>query len=325
MRINTSILGWGAFLVALGAVPLAVSQGAVTEETVRGWWTVWPLLLIAGGVSLVLRDTVLGAVAGVVAAAGFGVMVGGALTTGFGGLSGVACGDTRGTTAFPAAAGELADGRSIELELNCGELDVDVGEGSTWRLTGSSDSGRAPEIGDSDEGLRIRSDEDEPGFGFGRARDAWALTLPTSDVGLSVTVNAVSARLGLEGATLSRLDVGANASDVRVDLRDAETVEGLDLELNAGNAVLVLPEQSMEGRLSVNAGSIKLCATDGTGFRIRTGDNVTASNNFEAQGLQRSGDTWETADFSAADVQIALEAEANAASIELNPEEGCDG
>jgi hypothetical protein len=325
MRVNTSLLGWGVFLVALGAVPLAASQGVITEDAVRGWWRLWPLLLIAGGVSLILRGSALGAIAGLVAAAGFGVMVGGALTGGFGGLSAVACGDDQGTTAFPAATGVLREGGSVDLELNCGELDVQVGEGSTWRLTGSSDDGRPPEIADGADRLGIRSSSDRPSFGFGRARDVWALTLPTAAVDLSFEVNAARVTLGLDGATLDRLDVGANASDVRAELTGAQAVSGMDIEVNAGSATLVLPERSMEGRVSVNAGTIRLCAAEGTALRIRTNDNVTASNNFEARGLRRSGDAWETEAFSAADAQIVLDAEANAGSIELNPEEGCDG
>ena len=54
-------------------------------------------------------------------------------------------------------------------------------------------------------------------------------------------------------------------------------------------------------------------------------DSVAASNDFEAHGLQRSGDRWETPGFATAAVRITLEVDANAASLSLDPAGPCAG
>jgi hypothetical protein len=325
MRINSNVLGWGVFLIALGAVPLAVERGVVTPEAVRGWWTLWPILLIGGGIALVFRASPIAALAGVVVAGGAGFMLGGAVASGFAGLPVAACGDERGTSALPDASGELADGGSIELELDCGELDVAVGEGSTWRLSGSTDEGAAPGVEAGSDAVVIRPGDDRPGFGFGRARDAWRLSIPSARTSLTLRLNATQSRLDLEGASIDRLTLEANASDVRLDAAAVDELVELDLEVNAGSLAVSLPDRSLAGVISANAGSIKLCVPADVGLRVEIGDNVTASNNFAARGLRRSGDTWETPEFAGAEAQIEIEADANAASIELNPEEGCGG
>jgi hypothetical protein len=325
VRINSSLLGWGVFLIALGAVPLAIDRGIVNAETARGWWSLWPLLLIGGGVALVFRATPIGTLAGVVLAGGSGLMLGGALVSGFAGFPVAACGDERGTTAFADASGELRDGGSIELELNCGELDVAVGDGSTWRLRGSSDEGEAPAIDSGPDTVAIRPGNDRPGFGFGDARDVWQLTMPSARTSLTLAMNAAQGRLDLEGASIDRLSLNANASDVRIDAAAATELVDLDLEMNAASLALSLPSRSVRGAISANAGSVQLCVPADVGVRIAAGDNITASNNFDDRGLDRTGDTWATPDFDDAAERVELEVEANAASIELNPEEGCGG
>jgi hypothetical protein len=80
-----------------------------------------------------------------------------------------------------------------------------------------------------------------------------------------------------------------------------------------------LPSRTLSGDLTVNAGSVALCLPTGAGLRVSTGGNVAASNDFETHGLVRSGDTWETPGFASATARIDLMANANAASLSLDP------
>jgi hypothetical protein len=74
--------------------------------------------------------------------------------------------------------------------------------------------------------------------------------------------------------------------------------------------------------MSVNAGSMELCAPDGLAFAITIEDpNVTFSHNLDEGGLDRSGDTWRSGEGSAA---LELDVEGNAGSFTLNPEGGCE-
>ena len=56
MRIDQRFLGWGIFLIVLGAVPLAVRSGIVTADAAGTAVRLWPLLLVGAGIGLVLRE-----------------------------------------------------------------------------------------------------------------------------------------------------------------------------------------------------------------------------------------------------------------------------
>jgi hypothetical protein len=95
------------------------------------------------------------------------------------------------------------------------------------------------------------------------------------------------------------------------------------VQTNAGSASVTLPQVSVTGRVQVNAGSIEVCTPDSAGIRIHSGGGL-GGNNFADAGLEQSGDTWESAGYADAAVQIELDAEANLGSITLNPDDGCD-
>lgn len=108
----------------------------------------------------------------------------------------------------------------------------------------------------------------------------------------------------------------------RTDLTGS-TVRQLAVEVNAGSARVQLPSGSLGGRLEANAGSLAICLPDGVGLRVSTNESITGSNNFTERGLTKSGDTYETANYGAATNRIELEVDVNAASVTLNPEDGC--
>ena len=57
MHIRRGYLGWGVFLILVGAVPLAVRAGYLTDDQIGRLWSLWPLILIGIGVGLILRRT----------------------------------------------------------------------------------------------------------------------------------------------------------------------------------------------------------------------------------------------------------------------------
>jgi len=76
MRINQGFLGWGVFLILVGAIPLAVNAGVIPAERVDDWWSYWPLILVGIGIGIVLSRTAFNWLGGLVVAATFGLMVG---------------------------------------------------------------------------------------------------------------------------------------------------------------------------------------------------------------------------------------------------------
>jgi hypothetical protein len=279
------------------------------------------LILVGIGLGILLRRTSFAPLGGLLVAATFGAIVGGALAGGgFPTFTAGCLGGTSGT-AFPSQSGTLSGGTaSVRLDMGCGDVTVGTAAGSDWRIEGTSEGGRAPSIDRSDTSLTAEVASNGDIFG---ARSAWTVTVPTSPkVDLSVSENAGSARLGLGGMDLGRLDVTVNAGEGRIDLTGT-TPANLSATVNAGSAKIQLPSASMTGDLTVNAGSIALCAAPGTALRLQTSDNITGGYDDGAHGLVQSGNTWTSPGWDTATVKIDLTTSANAGSFALDPQEGC--
>ena len=108
-----------------------------------------------------------------------------------------------------------------------------------------------------------------------------------------------------------------------LDLRDAAAVDDLGGTVNAGSSVVWLPDLPLEGSFTVNAGSLVICAPDGLGLRLNTGDNPISSNDFDRAGLVETDDGWETPDYASAATKTELSVTANAGSLSLNPSQPC--
>jgi hypothetical protein len=323
MHLERRFLNWGIFFIVLGGIPLAVQQGWLDRDLAARAWQLWPLLIIAAGVGLLLRRTSLEFLGGLVVAATLGAMLGGMIAVGadFAGIGRV-CGGDAGRP-FTTQQGTLAGAARVELDMNCGDLTVATAPGSAWSLSGTSDNATPPDITQTVDRLVIESPDRGSFFFGGAARDAWTLSLPADPIlTFSAQLNAGEGRFGLTGAKLDRAGFDANAASLRLDLTGS-TVNFVRVNVNAGSARLVLPSASLTGRLEVNAGSIAFCVPEGVGVRISVNENITGANNFGARGLVKSGSTWQSANFGTAPYLIDLVASANAAAINLNPEEGC--
>ena len=324
MQIDRGLLRWGVFLIVLGAVPLAVRAGYLDTDTVRRAWELWPLILVGLGLGLVLQRTQLAVVGGLVVSITFGLIGGSILSVGVeGGFANCSFGDGTTGTPFAPQTGSLGTSSTVDVELNCGELDVGTGEGSAWVISGSDNDGQGPVVQSSAGRLQVRS-RNRTGIGFTRRGDQWHVTLPTDPVTeLKVAVNAASARLDLANTHVPDVTVTVNAGEIRLDLSQAAQVGQLDASANAGSLKLRLPAASLTGSISANAGSIDVCVPDGVALRLRGSDNPLSSNNFDQRGLVKNGHTWTSPGYDSATVRIDLATSANAGSITLNPEAGC--
>ena len=326
MRIDPRLLNWGLFFILLGAIPLAVRQGLLAEASLERWWSLWPLLLVAAGIGLLLRRTPFDFAGGLLTAGTLGVMAGSVLATGFNVPNFAGCGDERGTVAFPTSEGSLDPGAEVRVELNCGDLDVVSGGGSGWRVEGVDEDGEGPQIDASAGELAVRSAAFRQPLDFLGKRDRWTVTIPgTVGLDVNVAVNAGRGTLDLADGSFGSVSIDLNAGAAIVDAARVGNLDRLDVEVNAGSAQLSLPGRALTADLSVNAGSIAFCTPDGVGLRVRTNENITAGNNFDERGLTKTGSVWETAGYADADVRIEIDAEANAGSITLNPDGGCNG
>ena len=326
MRVNQGFLGWGVLLVVAGAIPLAVRGGLITVEQIGHVASLWPLILIGIGIGILLSRTRLAFLGGLVVAATFGIIVGGVLAGGAVGVG--ACGaGGRDVTPFERRDGTFSgSSAAIDLDLNCGELTLTVGAGNGWSVGGDARDGTEPDVAADDESLRVSSREGSGLFEGLNDRDTWRVTLP-EDVDLDITMdlNAGSASLDLGQAAVEVLDLTLNAGSVTLDMGEVSAIGEFGAELNAGSLEVTLPNQTFEGSIEANAGSVSLCAPAGAALRLRTGDSFAAGYDYDDQGLVKNGSTWETPGFEDAPVRIELDTRANAGSFSLNPEDGCSG
>ena len=318
MTVNRRFLYGGVFLVAAGAVTLVAQGDAVSSDVVGQALRLWPVVLIALGVGLLLRRTRFGLAGGMVAAAMPGLLLGGlvvAMPRMMPECGGVQAGsfDTRQGT-FDGAA-------SVNLSLACGELSVTTAPGSGWQLRASNTTGAPAAVAVSADGLSVTSSSQRRPFGFARGGDSWQLVLPVaSTLDLAAEVSAGRGRFDLGGARLGNVRLTVNAGDAHVDLAEA-TVAHLSMSVNAASASLRLPStQDFGADLSVNAGSLRVCAASDLGLRIHATTVLSSTN---LVGLVRNGDVWESPGFSVANHHADVTITANVGSVDVNPMGGC--
>jgi hypothetical protein len=318
MKYHRGLLFWGIALVTGGAVALAAQQGYLDRDALVGAWRLWPLILVAIGVSILASRTPFAIVGTAVAALVVGA-AGGALIAVGPGLT--ACGGSDPTD-LATEQGTFGDAAQVSLDFNCGTLDVGTTEGDQWTVaTGRSDGNPARITADSD---RLHVESSQRDGWWSRGRQHWTIGLPTGTTyELDITPNAADATIDLGGGAFTSVSLNPNASSVRLILSDAQ-VDNLDLSLNAGSAVVLIGAgTSMDATMSVNAGSIEVCTADGVALSVKTDANITFSHNLDESGLQHVGDTWSTPGYADADEQVRIDLDGNAASFTLNPEGGC--
>lgn len=327
MSVDRRLANLGIFLLILGAVPLAVSQGWLARETASRALELWPLILIGVGIGLILRRTPLHFAGGLLVAATGGTMLGALLAGGLS-LGTLGCGNV-GAATDPAVLEEhgtfTGGATSVVLRATCAGLSIVPTSGSAWGVTVTGRADARPVLQVAADRLDVRSpDRTAVGPFDARLGSRWTVTLGTDvTYALDVNLNAGEVNLDLGGLRLDALTVQGNAvGNSHLLLHDA-TVGRLDAQVNAGDLKIALPATAdLTGRVQANAASVALCADPGTGLRLRNASVVTGDN-FSSTGLVRSGTTWESPGIGSAAHVVDLTLNGAAARFTLNPSEGC--
>lgn len=327
MRLDSRFLGWGVFLVVLGAVPLAAGQGLIDRTLLAGVWRLWPLILVGIGLALVLRGTAAGVLGGLLVAGTAGLIAGSALTIGptvVGGCGqGNAAASPENDPRTIGLGGPLPASGAVDLEFSCGRLAITTG-GAEWRLAALEPSDEEPRVRSDETGLHLAPADDSIRFlpfDEDQGQRDWSLTLPAATRSLEANVSAADARLDLGGADLRRLTLSVNASTARVDLRGA-TVPSIDLDFNASQGTILLPRIGTRGKLEVNAGDVDLCPAPGVGLQLVM-SGALADTDFSDEGLVRVGERWRSSDYETAGARVDLTVSANAADVSILAEADC--
>jgi Domain of unknown function (DUF5668) len=319
MNYHRGLLFWGLALITGGAVALGAQQGYIDRDVLAGAWRLWPLILVAIGVSILASRTPFAIVGTVVAALVIGA-AGGALIAVGPGVA--ACGGSE-PSQLSTEQGSFGDAARVTLDFNCGSLVVGTTDGDQWSVASGRQGGDPARVTADAERLNVESSQNDNWWSGGRQH--WIVGLPaaTRYQQLELVANAADTKINLDGGRFASVSVSPNAGSLMLDLTGAE-VDDLNVSLNAGSvSVIVDKGLSMNATMNVNAGSIELCTTDGVALQVATDANITFSHNLDESGLQHVGDTWSTAGYADATERVHIDLDGNAASFTLNPEGGC--
>ena len=318
MRIHRRFLYAGVFLVAIGGVLVASDQRAVDTATLTDALRLWPLAVIAIGLGLVLRRTQVGLPGGMVAAALPGLVLGSAFA-----IAPRFVGDcgARGEPANVATTRGVFDGpATVSVRSGCGSMHLSTAPGNAWQLNARNTSGRTPRIDSSARSLAVAGTSHDGDF-FDAGRDAWDLTLPTSELDdLSLVVFAGHAQVDLPGARIDRLALTVNAASAAVDA-SATSIAEVSAVVNVGSLSFELPAASdLTGSLRVGAGELRICAPPGLGLRVTsigTGERISVDSV-----AQRTSE-WQSPDYASATHRADLRVSATFGGVDINPAGGC--
>ncbi len=319
MRVNRRFLYWGVFLVALGAVLVAVDLNGIDDTTVADALRLWPLAFLAIGLGIVLRRTRFSVAGGMLAAAVPGLVLGGAFAVGP--RLATDCGQHGDPTSYVTREGSFDGPARVDVTTGCGTLVVTTASGAGWQFDAGNTANRAPSVESSANRLSIDSGRRNGWHGFVAGRDVWRLTLPTTPIDdLSLVVNAGDGDVDLAGAQLGRLELVTNAAETTIGLSET-SVTSLSGTVNAGRLSVVLPTTAdVTGSMVVNAGALRVCVPSGVGLRVR---HTGVLNSTSYNGLVQSGSDWQSPDYASAAHRTDLTVSVNLGSVDINPTGGC--
>lgn len=283
-------------LIAAGALVLAMNFGLVRADIWLDLLTLWPVLLIGAGLSIMLG----GSRGGALLASGvtLALLAGGAIWL-----------QSNRTGSSPALTEQIRESaaglRSADVTLAPGAAAVHIEAlpaGSTDLIAGTASAGRGGTLQPTfdRDGATARFELREQGpvlLGFGNVRGrSWDLAV-ARDVPLSLAIDA-------------------GVGQVVLDLTDVALTD-LDLNLGVGQVIATLPAA---GKMNVDVdggvGSFTLRLPAGLAARIKADAGIGAVD--LPSGLDKVDDNqWETEDYDGADDRAVISIDGGIGSIDV--------
>src|SRR5262245_4774574 len=322
MRVNRRLLYWGVVLLAVGGVLVVADLTTVDTAVLADLVRLWPLAIIAIGLSLVLRRSRFALPALLAAALIPGLVVGAAFAVAprFAGN----CGSHGQLQNVASTSGAFTAPASVSIESGCGVLNVATTDGPGWTLDASNTSGVGPNIEATESSLDI-SEARGSNWLYG-GRSDWDVTLPTlpqADINhLSVTVSAGEGDVDLARASLDSLDLTLSAGKLDADAPRAAPLAPSSAQVSAGSMSLELPGSNDIGAdVEVSAGKLEVCTPPGVGLQV-TSDSSAGS--VSIAGLEHSTGDWVSPNYQSAAHHVALSVHVSFGAVDINPIGGCN-
>lgn len=318
MTVNRRYLYWGVLLIALGGAVVAADADLVAESTIRDALGLWPLILIAIGVAIIVRQTRYSLGAWLVAAALPGLAIGGLFAAGP--RLAIDC-LAEGRQPLETVSGQFDAPATVSVRAGCGSLHVSTEPGSGWRIEAADPATAVASIGASQNLLSVDAGSRGHWDGNLDRTTTWRLTLPTSTIDeLELTMNAGESTVDLDRASIGSLRLTTNAGETTVDASSAE-LRDLSATIDLGSMSILLPAGAdIVGSLDVNLGELKVCLPGGLGLRVTQGDDL---GEVTYEGRTQDHDAWQSPDYEQAAFRADLLVNVSLGSVEFNPIGGC--
>lgn len=319
MRVNRRFLYAGAFLLAIGAVLVAADLNLVDTPILIDALRLWPLALVAIGVSLVIRRTQFSLGGGMVAAALPGLVLGSVLAAAPRFVED--CGVRAEPAEVHTAQGTFEGDAAVSVTSGCGTLNVTTVPGNAWQLEAGNTDGRSPIVNASAESLSVAEANGDGWRLMEGGRNSWDLALPAGDVRqLSLEVNTGHSRVELPGADLEQVTLEANAAHLILDASGAKIAD-LTGNVDLGFLSIQLPaDGDLTGAVHVGGGALELCTSPGAGLRVTARGTP---REITVEGVETDESTWQSPDYSSAIHRADINVRVNFGGIEINPIGGC--
>jgi hypothetical protein len=321
MAIHRRFLYAGLFLVAIGGVLVTANITGVNEPWLRDTLRLWPLVVIAIGLAIVVRRSPVALPAGVLAAVAPGLLLGGSIVAGP--RVAFECSDLAQVSPTYTERGNLGPGGTVTIAAGCGTSKITTAPGTAWSLSVGSSDAREPNLfADPESGVVAAESPARGGrqLLLGNRREDWDVTLPSQLEGLALASHANTMTVALPGARIASVVVEADAATVRIDATGAD-IDTLDVQVDFGIVSVVLPVTGqLSGYLEVDVGTIRLCQPAGTDMTVGfQGDAREVSVN----GQPWTAEQWTSQSATPSPNQIDLVVDATFGSVEINPIGGC--
>ncbi len=285
-------------LIALGFLLLLQTTGVLSWHLWASIWRLWPVLLIAIGINIILGAR-MPWVAGILIAA---VLAIGIALAAFSG-SFVGNGFSNGVetiSSFHELLGET-ESADVNIDFGAGELKLNSLPPGSPNLVEADFRGREAEVSVSrfDRSADLDISNGDFDFGFLRINDRaiWDVSLsPSPTMFLDLNAGASEMTLDLSRLKVHDLSIDAGAADIEIVMPSGAGNVNADIDIGAADLLIIIPE--------------------GVGARIDA-DTAAGSLSIDQGRFPKQGDVYVSPDFEVLANKIYLSIDSGASSVEI--------
>lgn len=283
---------FAVLLIVAGVVLLLQTTGVLPWEIWGNMWKLWPVLIIALGISVMFGGR-FPWVAGTLIAVLFVAAVAFVLLF-------IPVSSTVTVTSMQQALADVDD-VDVHISFGAGELTVNSLPLGSPSLVEATFVGR------------------EAKTSFERSQDSADLNINMDGVGFPFwgDFDNIDWTINLSGNTELTIDLDGGAADMNIDLSRLRVIE-LDVNTGAADVEIIMPANAghVDAEIDAGASDLRIVIPQGVAARIEA-DVVAGSLDVDRGRFQRVGDVYESLGFVTAPNRIDLNIDAGASSVTI--------